>query len=64
MENSSKYNLQDKNNMGNIFKSGIYEDIDNGMFPTNYQFIFSHIKYIIYPDSFKSTCFLHRYSLS
>jgi hypothetical protein len=28
-ENSSKYNLQDKNNMGNIFKSGIYEDIDN-----------------------------------
>ena len=29
MENSSKYNLQDKNNMGNIFKSGIYEDIDN-----------------------------------
>lgn len=29
MENSSKYNLVDKNNMGNIFKEGIYEDIDN-----------------------------------
>jgi DNA mismatch repair protein MutS len=29
MENASKYNLADKNNMGNIFKEGIYEDIDN-----------------------------------
>lgn len=28
MENSAKYNLADKNNMGNIFKEGIYEDID------------------------------------
>ena len=29
MENASKYNLADKNNLGNIFKEGIYEDIDN-----------------------------------
>jgi len=29
MDRASKYNLIDKNNMGNIFKEGIYEDIDN-----------------------------------
>ena len=29
LENASKYNLADKNNWGNIFKQGVYEDIDN-----------------------------------
>lgn len=31
LENASKYNLSDKNNWGNIFKEGVYEDIDNNV---------------------------------
>jgi DNA mismatch repair ATPase MutS len=31
LENASKYNLADKNNWGNIFKQGVYEDIDNNI---------------------------------
>ena len=48
MENSSKYNLQDKNNMGNIFKSGIYEDIDNIVIEKDntYKQIEKYVEYI------------------
>jgi len=31
LDNASKYNLVDKNNWGNIFKEGVYEDIDNNV---------------------------------
>jgi DNA mismatch repair protein MutS len=31
LENASKYNLADKNNWGNIFKEGVYDDIDNNV---------------------------------
>jgi DNA mismatch repair ATPase MutS len=31
LENASKYNLADKNSWGNIFKEGVYDDIDNNV---------------------------------